>query len=57
MFSNNDKWTTNTIADKVAWENTELKTKEEKDFERRKVEALEMIAESLESIRSAQWIR
>lgn len=40
-----------------AWAKEQGEVPSEKDLEIREVEALERIAESLESIRSAQWIR
>lgn len=57
MFRPDEKCPTTIAAEKAAWEIAKRKGQEEKAFERRKVEALERIAESLESIRGAQWIR
>lgn len=39
-----------------AWNNGQRKIKYENELELRKIEALERIAEALESLRSAQWI-
>ena len=39
-----------------AWNNEQRKIQYENELELRKIEALERIAEALESMRSAQWI-
>ena len=57
MFGFNEKWPTTVEAEQVALERAQREIQEEKNLDFRKVEALERIAESLESIRSAQWMR
>lgn len=39
-----------------AWNNEQRKIHHENELELRKIEALERIAEALESMRSAQWL-
>lgn len=41
---------------KDAWNNEQRNIRYENELELRKIEALERIAEALESMRSAQWI-
>lgn len=57
MFKQDEKRSTTIKAEQEAWERYQRKIQDEKSLEFRKLEALERIAESLESIRSAQWIR
>lgn len=56
MLAPDEKWPPTLRAERVAWENEQRKIQNEKELELRKIEALERIAEALESIRSAQWI-
>lgn len=57
MFKQDEKRSTTIKAEQEAWERYQRKIQDEKSLEFRKLEALERIAEALESIGSAQWIR
>lgn len=56
MFAPDEKWPLTLRAERSAWENEQRKIQYENELELRKIEALERIAEALESMRSAQWI-
>lgn len=54
MVAHDKNWPPSMVED--AWNNEQRKIRYENELELRKIEALERIAEALESMRSAQWI-
>lgn len=56
MLAPDEKWPPTLRGERVAWENEQCKIQYENELELRKIEALERIAEALESMRSAQWL-
>lgn len=55
MLAHDENWPALRVGE-GAWNSERCKTQHENELELRKIEALERIAEALESMRSAQWI-
>lgn len=55
MVARDNEWPPSRVED--AWNGEQCKIRYENELELRKTEALERIAEALESMRSAHWLR